>query len=174
MEQWKDIPDYEGYYQVSNLGRVKSLARWVMRKGVAKTKTRILKAGLDKSDRPVVVLCIDKERMTIRVCRLVLLSFVGPCPDGMEARHKDGNPKNNRLNNLCWDTPKNNQGDRFIHGTDTRGEGNGRSVLTWGLVKQIRERYLDGNVSQKQLSVEYGVSHSVINKIVNNKSWVEP
>jgi hypothetical protein len=48
---------------------------------------------------------------TFRVHRLVLLAFVGPCPDGMGARHKDGDPGNNRLDNLCWDTPEANRED---------------------------------------------------------------
>jgi len=55
------------------------------------------------------------------VHRFVLETFVGPCPEGMEARHLDGNPANNRLSNLCWSTHKENVRDQYKHGTAVFG-----------------------------------------------------
>lgn len=119
-EIWKDIPRYEGYYQVSNLGRVKSLRRKVRNKqGFCYKRERILKpAQLKQSGHLYVNLCKDCECKPFKVHFLVLLSFVGPRPEGMESRHfPDRNPTNNCLENLSYATKTQNQRDRKKHGT---------------------------------------------------------
>ena len=68
------------------------------------------------------------KRNTRFVHRLVLEAFVGPCPDGMECRHLDGNPGNNRLENLAWGTPKENAADSIRHGTSFFLTERGRTV----------------------------------------------
>ncbi len=71
------------------------------------------------------------------VHRLVLESFVGPCPEGMESCHADGNRLNNRLDNLRWDTPKNNAADKARHGTLAVGSRNGMAVLRENAIETI-------------------------------------
>lgn len=104
-EIWKDIEGYERYYQVSNLGRVKSLARIVKRKFNNYTvRERILKARPDKDGYKYLVLCISCKAKTFQVHRLVANAFI-PNPDNLPCiNHKDENPSNNCVENLEWCT----------------------------------------------------------------------
>lgn len=116
-EQWKDIKGYEGYYQVSDHGRVKSLDRVVDHpQGPLRRKGKEVKFKGHKDDYDVVTLHKDSKRKNRMVHNLVLEEFVGPRPDGMETRHLDGNPKNNHVSNLAWGTPKENSHDIDRHG----------------------------------------------------------
>lgn len=94
-EIWKDIPDYEGLYQVSNLGQVKSLN--YNHTG----KERILKTGLDK-DGYVRLNLFNIKTKTERVHQLVAIAFLGHIPNGYETvvNHIDNNPLNNNIDNL--------------------------------------------------------------------------
>ena len=124
-EIWKDIPGYEGIYQVSTLGRVKSLDHVVVQcwgKGASERtyKGRLIKPCRFKKKRAYVYVDLSKDGRVLRfsVHKLVLTTFVGPCPDGMVACHfPDPNPENNCLNNLRWDTRSANEADKEIHGT---------------------------------------------------------
>jgi hypothetical protein len=78
------------------------------------------------------------RRRLIRVHTLVLLAFVGPCPDGMECLHGDGDPANNALSNLRWGTHKENVEDAVRHGTQRRGERHPFARLTEADVKALR------------------------------------
>lgn len=112
-EVWRDIKGYEGLYTISNLGRVKSFT------GYGGVLERILKpCRTSKTNLYLVVGIGGKSRL---VHRLVLETFRGKCPDGMEACHKDGNPQNNQLSNLRWGTPKANAADRTYHGRTAMG-----------------------------------------------------
>lgn len=103
-EIWKDIPDYEGYYQVSNLGRVRSLDRVVEhhKTGLVNLKGVLLKHGLNRYGYPFVNLCVNGNRKTIRVHQLVAMAFMGhePCGQKLVIDHIDDNPQNNRVDNL--------------------------------------------------------------------------
>lgn len=102
--------------------------------------------------------------------RLVLELFVGPCPEGMECCHGDGDPANNCLSNLRWDTTESNMKDRDLHGTTARGEKSGAAVLTEEQVKSVRERS-DKGESLKGLAKEFSVHPAHISKIVKGKLW---
>ena len=127
-EEWRDVVGQEGRYQVSNLGRVKSLARvnqcW---NGVSwcqiPVRERILKpTPIKKSKHLMVSIRADGRQRGFYVHRLVLEAFVGPCPPGLEARHfPDRSPSNNRLDNLSWATHEVNMGDRDAQGTSLKG-----------------------------------------------------
>ncbi len=98
----------------------------------------------------------------IRVHRLILEAFVGPRPGGLECCHWDGNPENNRLDNLRWDTPKSNALDSIRHGTTA-------TKLTESQVVEIREKYASGDVKQVELAGMYGVSRVNICEILSGK-----
>jgi len=110
QENWKPMPGYEGIYEVSDLGEIKSLAR--MRKSkngcLCPVKEKLLTKVPLRNGRLIVLLCNNIKKTNAYVHRLVLEAFVGPCPDGMECCHNDGDRTNNRLENLRWDTHKNN------------------------------------------------------------------
>ena len=101
-EQWRDVLNYEGYYEVSSLGSVRSLGG---RRGSSK---RFLKYA-DTKGYDSVCLSLKNRRKTFQVHRLVLDAFVGHQPS-MEVNHKDGRKKNNSLSNLEWVSHKTNMG----------------------------------------------------------------
>jgi hypothetical protein len=124
-ETWRDIPGYPGY-QVSNLGRVRSLDRVIQAQRRNGIKNVTLKGRLLKP-RPLpngylrASLGAGSDEY---IHRLVLLAFVGECPPGMECAHDDGNRANNRLANLAWKTPTANNADKRRHGTVMIGDKN--------------------------------------------------
>lgn len=103
MEEWKDIPGYEGYYQASNLGNIKSVERTVNQRNGGKQvkKEHLLKPSKNKTHSYYsVVLSKKGKRKSCLIHRLVWLAFNGPIPEGFEINHKDENSFNNNLVNL--------------------------------------------------------------------------
>lgn len=114
-EIWTKIPDRD--YEASNLGRIRSVDRWRRashRGGLRFLKGQILKASIDSGGYPTVTL---GKRGQFRVHRLVMLAFEGPCPEGKEVCHQDGERTNVALDNLYYGTRKQNVGDTVRHGT---------------------------------------------------------
>lgn len=121
-ETWKAIPEWEGYYEVSDHGRVRSVGRSLPRINgrPLNLRSKILKGSLNQNGYVIVALNRDNRKVGRGVHRLVLLAFVGPAPAGTEACHFDGNPANNRIDNLRWDTRSGNTYDRVRHGTHSQ------------------------------------------------------
>ena len=119
-EIWKPIPGYEGKYEVSNLGRVRSLDRSVWCCGAIKGSYfsrkpgRVLRPALASTGYPSVVL---GRGNTQNVHVLVALAFLGPCPAGCEVRHIDGSRNNPCVDNLQYGTRRDNIEDSKKHGT---------------------------------------------------------
>ena len=138
-ESWKPVVDFEGYYEVSNFGRIRSLPRQVMR-GTTPTVTKphIMKGTPDKGGYLTVSLYGGMGRRSRRVHRIVLEAFVGKRPAGMETRHKDGNQRNNRLENLEWCTKSTNTKDQVRHGTHQNTSKSecphGHQYVGWNIV----------------------------------------
>lgn len=118
VETWKPVPGWEGYYEVSDAGRVSSVPRSVPRSNgrPLNLRGRILKCSPSSDGYPTAALCRDNERLLRSVHLLVLEAFVGPRPEGMEACHHDDIPTNNQLSNLRWDTKPANTYDRIRNG----------------------------------------------------------
>lgn len=104
------------------------------------------------------------------VHRLVLETFVGPCPEGMECRHRDGNKENNFLENLLWGTKLENARDKHKHGTTARGEKNGMSVLSNEDIVDIRQCRKLG-LSLNVIARIFDVSKKTILNIIQGKIW---
>lgn len=175
-EKWKWVSGYKGLYRVSSFGTVRSIDRIVTRSDgmIQSLKGRILKPGKnDCYGYLKVELWKNGKGQRFYIHRLVLIAFVGHCPTGLECRHLDGNPTNNRIGNLKWGTPKENQQDRIRHGTDNRGERSGNAKLTWKKVRKIRKLYSTGSISRTELSLRFRVHYASINYIVQNKQWIE-
>lgn len=178
METWRDIAGFEGYYQISDTGRVKSVERRIdiapnrqQPKGYQRiTRERILLPGLGEGGRQSVSLWKKHKLTQAQVHRLVLGAFVGPCPEGMEGCHGDGDAGNNRLANLRWDTPVNNNADKRRHGTHLQG-----SRLSWAVLKEedipiIRTAFAGGE-TQTAIAARYGVQQPAISRVLSGKSW---
>lgn len=115
MERWLPVPGYEGVYEVSDQGRVRSLDRADSR-GRSRTG-RVLSLRIQPSGHRTVSLCTNAKRRIFHVHHLVLMAFVGPRPTGMEGCHWNDDPTDNRVENLRWDTRSGNQLDSVRNGT---------------------------------------------------------
>lgn len=113
-ENWLPIPGHEGLYEVSDLGRIRSVAhqgptRWVPQ--------RILRQSIGTHGYPKVSLQKDLQAKSHTVHSLVASAFLGPRPEGMEVRHLDGNCLNPVAANLRYGTRSENRYDQVRHGT---------------------------------------------------------
>lgn len=111
-EQWRYVPGYNKDYAVSDQGRVISYK-------LRKPRMMALHVNRLRGNYLSVVLCNREtgEHNRMRVHSMVMLAFVGPRPEGMEIRHLDGNPQNNRISNLAYGTKSENMKDAVKHGT---------------------------------------------------------
>lgn len=101
VEEWRDIPDYEGYYQVSDLGRIKSLERFARKNLKIIVKESILKAPLNSSGYPFVCLSKNNHRKILTVHRIMAMAFLGLTKETIGVcDHIDNNQQNNKLSNL--------------------------------------------------------------------------
>ncbi len=109
QEIWKDIPNYVGMYKVSNLGNVKSIGRYVDWRNTKKFfRTRILRAGSDKSGYSIVVLCKSGMMKAFKIHRLVAILFIQNINNKLEVNHINGIKTDNNINNLEWCTHSEN------------------------------------------------------------------
>jgi len=173
METWKDIPGYEGFYQASSLGRVKSLDRLVTCSGgsVRREDGQILVLHTVAGGYKAVMLSREGIARRWRVHRLVLMAFFGPPLRGMEGCHRDSNPSNNDLSNLRWDTHSGNEKDKVGNGTTTRGERNPFAKLNHDQVEEIK-RMAEKGVVRRVISEQFRVSSKTIYRIVKGKTWI--
>ena len=115
MEIWKDVEDYEGMYQVSNLGRVKGLAR---KSSIGRNlQERMRKTPINSNGYPSVVLCKDGKEKIITVHQLVAIAFLGHTPNGYKGlyvNHIDFNRTNNNVSNLEIVTARENTNQKHL------------------------------------------------------------
>ncbi len=160
-ELWKDIPGLEGKYQASTLGRIRSLDRpvRVTPHGIEAKRLvrgRILKPGRSADGHLSVVL--GREAGSVPVHTAVAMTFLGPRPEAMDVCHNDGNPENNEVSNLRYDSRTNNILDVYRIGKRWR-------KLSLSDIKEILELLADGCFTQHQIGQIYGVSDSTISSI---------
>jgi hypothetical protein len=117
-EQWQSVPGYEGYYEVSDHGRVRSLSRTMQRSDGTSRRFagKIFNPHVGNPPYPQVTLSKEGIRWNTRMHVVVMLTFVGPCPEGMEIRHLNGISTDCRLDNLAYGTPTQNMTDNVTHG----------------------------------------------------------
>ena len=145
-EQWRPVVGYEGFYEVSDHGRVRSLDRMVTRQA---TGVRLFRRGMMLRGTPngsghlKVDLRRDGERSSRFVHRLVLEAFVGPCPDGSQCCHWNDVPDDNRLSNLRWDTPSQNLYDCVRNGKHSMAR-KVRCIRGHEFTPENTYRYVDG------------------------------
>ena len=171
-EIWKDIPGYEGRYQASSLGRIKSLKRKVRgenpytRKEFFRTvPERILRPGrFCKCGHVSVVL--GHKTAGKPVHQLVAFTFLGPRPEGLDILHINGNPLDNRAENLMYGTRTENILDVYFQGKAWR-------KLTIYDVVEIR-KMLKAGMTGADIALNMGVSQDCISKIKRRKtfSWL--
>ena len=154
---------------MSDIGRVKKLV------GTKCKKERIKSITYRKDNGYyIVTLYRNNKGKTKYIHRIILESFVGPCPNGKECRHLDGIKSNNRLPNLVWGTHYENAQDTVKHGNhfqpDCRGSRHGESKLNESNVLLIRH-LLNLGIKQLELVHRFGVTQGLISSIKLRKSW---
>ncbi len=171
-ELWKPIKGYEGFYEISNLGNVKSLQRLVERKDGSNfiAGNRILKP-ISIGNYLGVQLCKDRSTKKHYLHRLVALNFIkNESPERKTVNHIDGNRFNNALDNLEWMTTKENNRHAINTGlVKMHGEDNPVCKFTDQAVKEIRELYDSGVYRQFELSAIYEMSRMQVSRIVRRK-----
>lgn len=175
-EEWRPVEGHPGY-EVSSLGRVKSLDRNIRgsrnpnmpRRMRGKILTPILKdPGYYTVALPNHI--PGKDSRTHRIHVLVCTAFHGPRPTlNHEVAHNDGTRTNNAEDNLCWKTHAENEQDKLIHGTHNRGQRHPLNILTTDQIIEIRN--LIGAVSQRRIAQLFGISQQHVSNIKNKKAW---
>lgn len=174
-EKWKDIPSYEGHYQVSNLGRIKSLEKVIINvNGIKhKRKSRILKPYKDSKGYLCVDLRLDNKRFNARVHRMVGICFIKNPNKYPQINHINGIKTDNNVQNLEWCTNKQN----CIHAhqnnltNPARGVNHGSRVLEEHEVIEIFKEYHENGTYQYLIAKKYGISQGQVHNIVSKKHW---
>jgi hypothetical protein len=184
MEEWRPVVGFEGYYEVSSLGAVRSLdrstqdARGSGRRHVGK----ILKPSIHRDGYCYVKLHARGIAKTVRIHGIVAAAFIGPRPAGKQVNHISGDKLDNSIQNLEYVTPSENMRHAFRTGVRIArsghkqaegwraGESNGRAKMAAEDVLEIRRRVACGE-SKASLAREFGVSGTCIGRMVTGKSW---
>ncbi|MCH4543165.1 NUMOD4 domain-containing protein [Ochrobactrum sp. A-1] len=165
MEKWLPVVGWEGLYEVSDMGRLRSIPRKYC-------SGRVLKASAAKNGYLMVSFTFPAmKRQYAYVHRVVAEAFIGPCPNGMEVCHCDGTRVNNQVENLRYGTRSSNALDRIEHGTmnPQKGEAHYHSKLTDDDVRWIRQNKTA--MSQRKMAVLFGVSHNTIGYAIRGEWW---
>lgn len=167
---WKDIEGYEGLYQVSNYGQVRSLDRVDMRGHSLKGK--VLKVRNDTKGYLLVNLSKNGEKKTFNVHRLVALTLITNPENKPQVNHKNGIKSDSNVSNLEWNTSSENTQHAYDMGlSQAKGKNNGRAKLTKEQVREIYIKYnFEGGFTQRQLAKMYDMSQRQVFGIVNNQS----
>lgn len=167
-EKWKAVVGYEGFYEVSNAGRIRSIDHFDVEGRLRQGKIR--KVSIDTFGAGYRYVSLSKlgavKKFNVHV--LVLEAFVGARPSPLhQCCHGDGDRTNASLTNLRWDTAKANQSDRWLHGTQCVGDGSGRAILTSEMVGWI----MGSSQSSLELAPIFGVASSTIRAVRTRQNW---
>lgn len=175
-EIWKPVVGYEGHYEVSDAGRVRSVARIVeqpSRRGSIRKrnlKSRMRLAIKDRAGYFRIGLSKGNTPKPLWVHHLVAAAFIGPRPEGLQINHKSGNRADNRALNLEYVTGQENR----IHAVNVlgvgRGEKHGMAKLT---AEQVHSIHQDrrGGMAAVEIAKRYGIDPSTVRRIVTGRAW---
>lgn len=160
-EEWRPVIGYEGAYEISSFGRIRSLDRVVTihpNRWGGTTEKKIKGDQMTPQIRadgyPTLMLSLDGVKANKYLHHLVCEAFHGARPPGYEVAHNDGQPPNCRADNLRWSTPAENSQDRIRHGTQIAGHAHPNTRLAEELANRIRSS-LD---TEAMLGAQYGIS----------------
>lgn len=154
--RWLPVPGFEGVYDVSDAGEIRSVASGLIRRLFVRS-----------NGYRAIYLTSGSKRKCVLVHAVVLAAFGGPRQPGQVCRHLDGNPANNTPSNLAWGTPSENANDCRLHGRTPTGERNPKAKLNAVQVKEIRASSRNAAALAKQ----YGVAADTINNVRKGITW---
>lgn len=173
MEEWRAIPGYGNHYEASSLGRIRSRSRAVEKKHssgkimVQQYPGRILNTKPGKDGYIIIHISVSGVKSNERVHRLILMAFQRMPTYGEFGLHKDGDPSNNKPNNLYWGDHDQNMEDRKRHGNYPIGSDHPMAVVTPEIVMAVRSSTETG----KSLAAQFGIGQSTISRIRRRQSW---
>lgn len=173
-EVWKDVKGFEGFYQVSSLGNIKSLNRIIKRrlKGDLPVKEKILNKRLNDSGYNTVWLSKDGKEYNKKIARLVAINFKDNPKHKAHVNHIDGNKINDNEENLEWCTPSENEKHAHRIGLKNyRGSLSPSAKLNEESVIEIRKLYKKGNTIYRELGKIYNVKPATICSVILRKNW---
>ena len=182
-EIWKDITNYEGLYQASNTGKIKSLPRKEITKNphnpdktmIRTRNEKILKQSLDKDGYLKTALCKDSHAITYFIHRLIALTFLKNDENLPQINHKNGIKIQNNVENLEWCNQNHNMQHAFntklVDVRKLQGENHWSHILNDNDILEIRKLYSMGNMNQREIGNKYGIDQSHVSYIVNRKLW---
>jgi hypothetical protein len=164
MEVWKPCIGYEWNYEVSNLGRVRSIGKGIV------LKTKIDRGGYETIPS---MYAVDRSVKSVKVHRLVAQAFIPNPRNVSQVNHKDGNKLNNCVENLEWCTHQENFYHAKTNGLRPKGEAHGRHKLTQSNVDYIRSVYRKGDLvfGANALARKFNVTPRVVYLIIHNEIW---
>lgn len=162
-EEWRPVWD-SPRYEVSNLGRVRSL----FSKSLRRAEPKIL--ALTKNPVHGYIMVSLGAARKCSVHSLVCTAFHGTRPAGTECAHDDGVRSNNRATNLAWKTPVQNNSDKVRHGTYACGEKIAQHVLTEADAREILSRD-PKTFNMHHVAAEFGVTPPTIHRLWHRKTW---
>lgn len=171
-EIFKDIQNYEGLYQISNYGNVKSVDRYVLHKryGNMHVKECIMKCFLVEGYL-YVRLCKNSKHKTFKIHRIVMTHFVLNPNNFLEVNHIDGVKTNNHIDNLEWCTRSHNEKHAHKIGLKNfKGKNAPNIKLTEEKIKEIKE-LLKNKIPQRTIAKKYDIAPSTVNYINTEKKW---
>ena len=176
-EIWKDIPEYEGFYQISNLGRVKRKKRnvnsFIQKSGFRAISDRICKSQDNGKGYKQIYVSINNKRKLFYIHRLVAIYFIENPDNKPQVNHKDGNKSNNVFNNLEWcsriENIKHAIEKKLIN---AKGENSKNAKLTEKQVLAIRRlNKINPKFNKTKVAKKLNVRDTTIHKIIKNKRW---
>lgn len=171
MELWRAVVGYEGFYEVSDRGSVRSVSRKVYhpRGGSKLWAGKVLTPGVRRHGRRYVVLCKEGVTKSFSIARLMLEAFVGPA-NGRMALHKDDNRDNDTLPNLYWGTCVENMSDKVRNGNSLKGSRHPKAQVTEEQVLAMRAR-LDSGEDYRVVASDFGMSLTATQSIKHRRTW---
>ena len=163
-EEWRDVGGYEGLYQVSNLGRIRSFHNQY---------GRVLKPIRTTDGYSQVTLTKKGNQTFVRLHVLIARAFIPNVENKPQVNHIDGNRQNCRVDNLEWVTPKENIQHAYRTGLAKSGPNHSRSLLTAEQVRYIRRVYKKGDpeFGMGALGRKFGVHIGVIYGVIHRKTY---
>lgn len=180
-EVWKDIPGYEGFYQVSNIGRVKSLDRVVIDRNGRHMKYKgvLLTPQYNEFGYQKIMLMMSRKGRTFKIHQLVAMTFIENKENHPCVNHKDGNKENNSVDNLEWCTFGENNKHAYEIGLkipyNRDGERNPKSKFSNSEVEYIRNSHKrnGGQFGTMYFARKYGVHKDTITNLIKGKTYFE-
>lgn len=173
-EVWKPLVVFEGGYEVSSFGRLRSIER-IVDYGWKKAKrpSKILSLRCGKWGYLYTTLSLNKVRKTLKIHRMVATTFIDNPENKPQVNHIDGDKSNNNISNLEWCTAKENVNHAYYKGLrkGIKGERSHLSKLTKKQVAEIREIYSKKQLSQEKIGKKYNIAQTQVSRIVNYVNW---